>query len=214
MGLGYNIGERVKHDMHLMIEAYGARGLAYYKHSEGKFILKSGSGFAKEIAGCMHTEQYKKYLNRYRQLISSGAIKGHALQSDLIFDSLEDLVTQLCLFPAYHQAIKLFGENNRTLKEVLSKPDLYNKYIAHCEYYDSNWSVIHSETDTSSPIEQENTNLNTENEDELKIEEVETFLGGIKGLENYMGGMELNSFSTIEIINELLARLSKIGGEA
>lgn len=188
---------RARHDIRLRLLARGADGEVVYNHTEKKFILKKGSKFASSPSKVFCNGRYNRYLEARKSMESSGDIVDNISQRDLIFSGLFSLNSIISLTPAYEDGAYLSGTNINII-DILNDPSLYNKYIAHCEYYDKDWNVI------GNTATQEQSDVYTEGE----IGEVPINMED--SLEE-MEETELESFSTIEIINELLVRLSKIG---
>ena len=127
----------------------------------------------------------------------NGYIENDILKREIEFKSLSAATQFVLLRPNCYSGVFHYGYKI-ALKRLLEDPWLYNKYIAHCEYYDANWNIVdgtstQEQPDICTKEEIEEASINPE----YKLKEI--------------GETELNSFSTIEIINEILNRIYKIG---
>lgn len=201
--------DRVKHDIDLLLTARGAKGIAHYSYKEDKFILKAGSMFIGDPVSSLCCGSYDRIFNSYEYLVRNNILVDNILKQDITFSSLGSMGTLVSMAPIYSDGVKL-ADSKLMLKRVLSSPSLYNKYIAHCEYYDKDWNVIYKEANT------EDAQSKTEGTEEL----LENALDGLDGEDLAQetddidtvetDSIDLSQYSTADIIREILLRIANI----
>lgn len=153
------------------------------------WLLLAGSKICTEYSPSALSETYQFRLRSQRKW----AIGNRLIDNDIVlktmgFKSMSALNTFVLLLPASYQGINIAG-TNVALKDCLENYRLYNKYIAHCEYYDKDWNVIGSD--------------NKEQTDPVTAETPNT-------VEPITNPQSLQDISTSDIINELASRIIDI----
>lgn len=105
-------------------------------------MLLAGSKICTEYSPSALSENYHFRLKSQRKwAVDNRLIDNNTVLKSIGFKSLSALNTFVLMLPASYQGVNIAG-TGVALRSCLENYRLYNKYIAHCDYYDKDWNVI------------------------------------------------------------------------
>lgn len=131
--------DRLRHNIRLRKSAYGVVN-ASIEFWRGSWVLKKGSTILEE------NPADTKYYNLKRdQTIQRAELAGYLVKNRVIKDLTFSSCSEANYFASASKGLRgvvLACDEFIRLEVVLQNPSIYNKYIAHCNYYDKDWNVI------------------------------------------------------------------------
>ena len=182
--------DRLVHPVKLSIKNSARGGAdATIEYTGTDWLLLAGSKICTEYAPSALSEDYHFKLESQRKwAVDNRLIDNNTVLKSIGFKSLSATSTFVQLLPAAYGGVNIAG-TGVALKSCLGNYRLYNKYIAHCNYYDKDWNVIGSD--------------NKEQSDPVTVETPNT-------VEPIAQPQSLQDISTSDIINELASRIIDI----
>lgn len=135
--------DRLVHPVKLSIKNSARGGAdATIEYTGANWLLLAGSKTCTEYAPSALNEDYNLKLESQRKwAVDNGLIDNNTVLKSIGFKSLSALNTFVQLSTATYDGIKI-ADTGVVLKSCLENYRLYNKYIAHYDYYDKDWNVI------------------------------------------------------------------------
>lgn len=182
--------DRLVHPVKLGIKNSARGGAdATIEYTGTNWVLLAGSKICTEYSPSALSESYHFRLkSQLKWAVDNRLIDNNTVLKSIGFRSLSALNTFVLMSPASYQGVNIAG-TGVALRSCLENYRLYNKYIAHCNYYDKDWNVIGSD--------------NNEQSDPVPAEEPNT-------VEPITQPQSLQDISTSDIINELASRIIDI----
>lgn len=135
--------DRLVHPVKLSIKNSARGGAdATIEYTGTNWLLLAGSKICTEYAPSALSENYHFRLKSQRKwAVDNRLIDNNTVLKSIGFKSLSALNTFVLMSPASYQGVNIAG-TGVALRSCLENYRLYNKYIAHCDYYDKDWNVI------------------------------------------------------------------------
>ena len=115
---------------------------ATIEYTGTNWLLLAGSKICTEYSPSALSENYHFRLKSQRKwAVDNRLIDNNTVLKSIGFKSLSALNTFVLMSPASYQGVNIAG-TGVALRSCLENYRLYNKYIAHCDYYDKDWNVI------------------------------------------------------------------------
>lgn len=135
--------DRLVHPVKLSIKNSARGGAdATIEYTGTNWVLLAGSKICTEYAPSALSEDYHfKLESQLKWAVDNRLIDNNTVLKSIGFKSLSAISTFVQLLPAAYGGVNIAG-TDVTLKSCLGNYRLYNKYIAHCDYYDKDWNVI------------------------------------------------------------------------
>lgn len=135
--------DRLVHPVKLSIKNSARGGAdATIEYTGTNWVLLAGSKICAEYAPSALSEDYHfKLESQLKWAVDNRLIDNNTVLKSIGFKSLSAISTFVQLLPAAYGGVNIAG-TDVTLKSCLGNYRLYNKYIAHCDYYDKDWNVI------------------------------------------------------------------------
>ena len=135
--------DRLVHPVKLSIKNSARGGAdATIEYTGTNWLLLAGSKICTEYAPSALNEDYNLKLESQRKwAVDNRLIDNNTVLKSIGFKSLSALNTFVLMSPASYQGVNIAG-TGVALRSCLENYRLYNKYIAHCDYYDKDWNVI------------------------------------------------------------------------
>ena len=152
--------DRLVHPVKLSIKNSARGGAdATIEYTGTDWLLLAGSKICTEYAPSALSEDYHFKLESQRKwAVDNRLIDNNTVLKSIGFKSLSATSTFVQLLPAAYGGVNIAG-TGVALKSCLGNYRLYNKYIAHCNYYDKDWNVIGSDNkEQSDPVTVETPN--------------------------------------------------------
>lgn len=183
--------DRLVHPVKLSIKNSARGGAdATIEYTGTNWLLLAGSKICTEYAPSALNEDYNLKLESQRKwAVDNGLIDNNTVLKSIGFKNLSAISTFVQLLPAAYGGVNIAG-TGVALKSCLEDYRLYNKYIAHCDYYDKDWSVM-ADSDRGQAESSISDSLNSAPQPITKPQ-------------------SLQDISTSDIINELASRIINI----
>ena len=135
--------DRLVHPVKLSIKNSTRGGAdATIEYTGTNWLLLAGSKICTEYSPSALSENYHFRLKSQRKwAVDNRLIDNNTVLKSIGFKSLSALNTFVLMSPASYQGVNIAG-TGVALRSCLENYRLYNKYIAHCDYYDKDWNVI------------------------------------------------------------------------
>lgn len=135
--------DRLVHPVKLSIKNSTRGGAdATIEYTGANWLLLAGSKICTEYSPSALSENYHFRLKSQRKwAVDNRLIDNNTVLKSIGFKSLSALNTFVLMLPASYQGVNIAG-TGVALRSCLENYRLYNKYIAHCDYYDKDWNVI------------------------------------------------------------------------
>lgn len=135
--------DRLVHPVKLSIKNSARGGAdATIEYTGTNWLLLAGSKICTEYAPSALNEDYNLKLESQRKwAVDNGLIDINTVLKSIGFKNLSAISTFVQLLPAAYGGVNIAG-TGVALKSCLEDYKLYNKYIAHCNYYDKDCNVI------------------------------------------------------------------------
>lgn len=135
--------DRLVHPVKLSIKNSTRGGAdATIEYTGTNWLLLVGSKICTEYSPSALSENYHFRLKSQRKwAVDNRLIDNNTVLKSIGFSSLSALNTFVLMSPASYQGVNITG-TGVALRSCLENYRLYNKYIAHCDYYDKDWNVI------------------------------------------------------------------------
>lgn len=135
--------DRLVHPVKLSIKNSTRGGAdATIEYTGANWLLLAGSKICTEYSPSALSENYHFRLKSQRKwAVDNRLIDNNTVLKSIGFKSLSALNTFVLMSPASYQGVNIAG-TGVALRSCLENYRLYNKYIAHCDYYDKDWNVI------------------------------------------------------------------------
>ena len=135
--------DRLVHPVKLSIKNSARGGAdATIEYTDTNWLLLAGSKICTEYSPSALSENYHFRLKSQRKwAVDNRLIDNNTVLKSIGFKSLSALNTFVLMSPASYQGVNIAG-TGVALRSCLENYRLYNKYIAHCDYYDKDWNVI------------------------------------------------------------------------
>lgn len=135
--------DRLVHPVKLSIKNSTRGGAdATIEYTGTNWLLLAGSKICTEYSPSALSENYHFRLKSQRKwAVDNRLIDNNTVLKSIGFKSLSALNTFVLMSPASYQGVNIAG-TGVALRSCLENYRLYNKYIAHCNYYDKDWNVI------------------------------------------------------------------------
>lgn len=135
--------DRLVHPVKLSIKNNTRGGAeATIEYTGTDWLLLAGSKICTEYSPSASNENYHFRLKSQRKwAVDNRIIDNNTVLKSTGFKSLSAISTFVLMSPAAYQGVNIAG-TGVALKSCLENYRLYNKYIAHCDYYDKDWNVI------------------------------------------------------------------------
>lgn len=135
--------DRLVHPVKLSIKNSTRGGAdATIEYTGTNWLLLAGSKICTEYSPSALSENYHFRLKSQRKwAVDNRLIDNNTVLKSIGFKSLSALNTFVLMSPASYQGVNIAG-TGVALNSCLENYRLYNKYIAHCNYYDKDWNVI------------------------------------------------------------------------
>lgn len=184
--------DRLVHPVKLSIKNSARGGADATIEYNGKdWLLLPGSKICTEYSPSVLSKDFHFKLKSQRKwAVDNRLIDNNTVLKSIGFKSLPAINNFVQITPVYSQGVNIAG-TGVALISCLENYKLYNKYIAHCDYYDKGWNIIgKSSTDG-------------EQTDPVTVETPNT-------VEPITNPQSLQDISTSDIINELASRIIDI----
>jgi hypothetical protein len=183
--------DRLVHPVKLSIKNSTRGGAdATIEYTGTNWLLLAGSKICTEYSPSALSENYHFRLKSQRKwAVDNRLIDNNTVLKSIGFKSLSALNTFVLMSPASYQGVNIAG-TGVALRSCLENYRLYNKYIAHCNYYDKDWNVI-ADSDRSQAEPSISDSLDSVPQPTTKPQ-------------------SLQDISTSDIINELASRIINI----
>lgn len=135
--------DRLVHPVRLSIKNSARGGAdATIEYTGTNWLLLAGSKICTEYAPSALSEDYHFKLESQRKwAVDNRLIDNNTVLKSIGFKNLSAISTFVQLLPAAYGGVNIAG-TGVALKSCLEDYRLYNKYIAHCNYYDKDCNVI------------------------------------------------------------------------
>lgn len=135
--------DRLVHPVKLSIKNSARGGAdATIEYTGTNWVLLAGSKICTEYAPSALSEDYHfKLESQLKWAVDNRLIDNNTVLKSIGFKSLSAISTFVQLLPAAYGGVNIAG-TGIALNSCLGNYRLYNKYIAHCNYYDKDWTVI------------------------------------------------------------------------
>lgn len=135
--------DRLVHPVKLSIKNSARGGAdATIEYTGTNWLLLAGSKICTEYAPSALNDDYNLKLESQRKwAVDNGLIDNNTVLKSIGFKNLSAISTFVQLLPAAYGGVNIAG-TGVALKSCLEDYRLYNKYIAHCNYYDKDCNVI------------------------------------------------------------------------
>lgn len=135
--------DRLVHPVRLSIKNSTRGGAdATIEYTGTNWLLLAGSKICTEYSPSALSESYHFRLKSQRKwAVDNRLIDNNTVLKSIGFKSLSALNTFVLMSPASYQGVNIAG-TGVALRSCLENYRLYNKYVAHCNYYDKDWNVI------------------------------------------------------------------------
>ena len=135
--------DRLVHPVKLSIKNSARGGAdAIIEYTGTNWLLLAGSKICTEYAPSALSEDYHFKLESQRKwAVDNRLIDNNTVLKSIGFKSLSAISTFVQLLPAAYGGVNIAG-TGVALRSCLENYRLYNKYVAHCNYYDKDWNVI------------------------------------------------------------------------
>lgn len=135
--------DRLVHPVKLSIKNSARGGAdATIEYTGTNWVLLAGSKICTEYAPSALNEDYNLKLESQRKwAVDNGLIDNNTVLKSIRFKNLSAISTFVHMSPAAYHGVYI-ADTDVALKSCLEVYRLYNKYIAHCNYYDKDWNVI------------------------------------------------------------------------
>ena len=135
--------DRLVHPVKLSIKNNARGGAdAIIEYTGTNWLLLAGSKICTEYAPSALNEDYNLKLESQRKwAVDNRLIDNNTVLKSIGFKSLSAINNFVQITPASYQGVNIAG-TGVALRSCLENHRLYNKYIAHCNYYDKDWNVI------------------------------------------------------------------------
>lgn len=187
--------DRLVHPVKLSIKNSARGGADATIEYNGKdWLLLPGSKICTEYSPSALSKDFHFKLKSQRKwAVDNRLIDNNTVLKSIGFKSLPAINNFVQITPVYSQGVNIAG-TGVALISCLENYKLYNKYIAHCDYYDKDWNVIGSDNkERADPTLADPVTAETPNTAEP-----------ITNLQS------LQDISTSDIINELASRIIDI----
>lgn len=188
--------DRLVHPVKLSIKNSARGGAdATIEYTGTNWVLLAGSKICTEYAPSALSEDYHfKLESQLKWAVDNRLIDNNTVLKSIGFKSLPAINNFVQITPVYSQGVNIAG-TGVALISCLENYKLYNKYIAHCDYYDDKgWNVIGSD--------------NKEQADPTPADPVPAEAPNTA--EPITNPQSLQDASTSDIINELASRIIDI----
>lgn len=145
--------DRLVHPVKLSIKNSARGGAdATIEYTGTNWLLLAGSKICTEYApSALSGDYHFKLESQLKWAVDNRLIDNNTVLKSIGFKSLSAISTFVQLLPAAYDGVNIAG-TGVALKSCLGNYRLYNKYIAHCNYYDKDWTVIaDSDRDQAEP---------------------------------------------------------------
>lgn len=183
--------DRLVHPVKLSIKNSARGGAdATIEYTGTDWLLLAGSKICTEYApSALSVDYHFKLESQRKWAVDNRLIDGNTVLKSIGFKSLSALNIFVQLSTATYDGVKIAG-TAVVLNSCLGNYRLYNKYIAHCNYYDKDWNVIaDSDRGQAEPSISDSLDL---------------------ALQPITKPQSLQDISTSDIINELASRIIDI----
>lgn len=182
--------DQLVHPVKLSIKSSARGGAdATIEYTGTNWLLLAGSKICTEYApSALSADYHFKLRSQRKWAVDNRLIDNNAVIKSIGFKSLSAICTFVQLLLATYSGVNIAG-TGVALRSCLENYRLYNKYIAHCNYYDKDWNAIGSD--------------NKEQTDPVTAETPNT-------VEPIIQPQSLQDISTSDIINELASRIVDI----
>lgn len=183
--------DRLVHPVKLSIKNSARGGAdATIEYTGTDWLLLAGSKICTEYSPSASSENYHFRLKSQRKwAVDNRPIDNNTVLKPIGFKKLHAINIFVQLSPVTYSGVNIAG-TGVALNSCLGNYRLYNKYIAHCDYYDKDWNVIaDSDRDQAEPSISDS--LNSADQPITKPQ-------------------RLQDISTSDIINELASRIISI----
>lgn len=135
--------DRLVHPVKLSIKNSARGGAdATIEYTGTNWVLLAGSKICTEYAPSALNEDYNLKLESQRKwAVDNRLIDNNIVLKSIGFKNLSAISTFVQLLPAAYGGVNIAG-TGVALKSCLEDYRLYNKYIAHCNYYDKDCNVV------------------------------------------------------------------------
>lgn len=135
--------DRLVHPVKLSIKNNARGGAdATIEYTGTNWVLLAESKICTEYAPSALNEDYHFNLeSKLKWAVDNRLIDNNTVLKSIGFKSLSAISTFVQLSPATYDGVNI-AATGVALKSCLENYRLYNKYIAHCDYYDKGWNVI------------------------------------------------------------------------
>lgn len=175
------------HPVKLSVKTNARGGADAVIEYNGKdWVLLAGSKICTEFTPCGLNKSGT--ITQVKWAEEKGLLKDGEVKASIRFRKLSAANSFIHLSSCSYVHVTV-ADTKILLEHCLQDPTLYNKYIAHCEYYDKDWNVIGGD--------------NKEQTDPVPAEEPNT-------VEPITQPQSLQDISTSDIINELASRIIDI----
>lgn len=115
---------------------------ATIEYTGTNWLLLAGSKICTEYTPSALSENYHFRLKSQRKwAVDNGIIDNNTVLKSIGFKSLSAINNFVQLTPVSYSGVNI-ASTGVALNRCLENYRLYNKYIAHCDYYDKDWNVI------------------------------------------------------------------------
>lgn len=183
--------DQLVHPVKLSIKNRARGGAdATIEYTGTNWLLLAGSKICTEYSPSASSENYHFRLKSQRKwAVDNRLIDNNTVLKSIGFKSLSALNTFVLMSPASYQGVNIAG-TGVALRSCLENYRLYNKYIAHCDYYDKDWNVT-ADSDRGQAESSISDSLNSADQPITQPQ-------------------SLQDISTSDIINELASRIIDI----
>ena len=135
--------DRLVHPVKLSIKNNTRGGAnATIEYTGTDWLLLAGSKICTEYAPSALSEDYHFKLESQRKwAVDNRLIDNNTVLKSIGFKSLSAICTFVQLLLGTYSGVNIAG-TGVALRRCLENYRLYNKYMAHCNYYDKDWNVI------------------------------------------------------------------------
>lgn len=135
--------DRLVHPVKLSIKNSARGGAdATIEYTGTNWVLLAGSKICTEYAPSALSEDYRFKLESQRKwAVDNRLIDNNTVLKSIGFKRLHAINIFVQLSPVTYSGVNIAG-TGVALNSCLGNYRLYNKYIAHCDYYDKDWNVI------------------------------------------------------------------------
>lgn len=135
--------DRLVHPVRLSIKNSARGGAdATIEYTGTNWLLLAGSKICTEYSPSALSEYcHFRFESLRKWAVDNGLIDNNTVLKSIGFKNLSAINNFVQLTPVSYSGVNIAG-TGVTLKSCLENYRLYNKYIAHCNYYDKDWNVI------------------------------------------------------------------------